>query len=93
MTWGEYYRMMKGYNRRFKRDQHTTATTLAAIYNTIPRAQGKTPFAAKDFIEGHDYEKIDADQRKELARLALERSAKFDNGGVIYDTQWRTQNG
>ena len=82
--------MMKGYNRRFKQHQHTIGTVLAAIYNTIPRAHGKTPFAAKDFIEGHDYEKIDVDQRKELARQALERSAKFDNGGVIYETRWRT---
>jgi len=34
------------------RIQHSIASILAAIYNTIPRKSGHTPLKAKDFLSG-----------------------------------------
>jgi hypothetical protein len=34
------------------RKAHTTASILAAIYNTIPRKAGYVPLQAKDFLSG-----------------------------------------
>ena len=50
LTWGEYYRLVRGYNRRARNEGYNTASILAAIYNTIPRKKGAKPYTAEDFM-------------------------------------------
>lgn len=86
LTWGEYYRMVKGYNRNFEQKRHTLAWLRATIYNTIPRAPGKAPYVADDFLEKEGEERT-PEQMAELADAAIKRSEKFDKGGVVYDSK------
>ena len=86
LSWGEYYRMVRGYNRRAERDSYATANILAAIYNTIPRKAGKDGYTADDFMAKKtdtDRQDMTPEERQQRAKEALERSKRFDGKGVV----------
>lgn len=84
LTWGEYFRMARGYNRRYDLEQFKTGHILAAIYNTIPRKKGAEPLTAQDFMpkKSKPLKQYTPEERKELARKALEKAQQFDIKGV-----------
>jgi len=86
LSWGEYYRMVRGYHRRAELSAHKDANILAAIYNTIPRKKGSQPYTADDFLaknrKGQDRSDLTLEERQELAREALEKSKRFKKGVV-----------
>lgn len=78
--------MVRGFYRRLERDQYDKGNVLAAIYNTIPKRKGSKGYTADDFIPKKPGKSsaISLEDRHELAKEALERSERFDRGGVVY---------
>ena len=58
------------------RKAHTTASILAAIYNTIPQKAGHKPLQAKDFLSG-DIPTRDGKQPSPVDELAKKRGIKI----------------
>ena len=52
------------------RKQHSVASILAAIYNTIPRKRGSKVFKASDFLRG------DAPERNPMPQDSIDEMAK-----------------
>jgi hypothetical protein len=57
------------------RKQHSTASLLAAIYNTIPRKAGHVPLQAKDFLSG-DMPTRDGKHKSPVDDLAKRKGIK-----------------
>lgn len=55
---------------------HTTASLLAAIYNTIPQKAGHKPLQAKDFLSG-DMPTRDGRQPSPVDELAKKKGIKI----------------
>jgi len=58
------------------RRQYSTASILAAIYNTIPRKSGHKPLTAKDFLSG-DIPTRDGKQPSPVDELAKKKGIKI----------------
>ena len=58
------------------RRQYSTASILAAIYNTIPRKSGYKPLTAKDFLSG-DIPTRDGKQPSPVDELAIKKGIKI----------------
>jgi len=58
------------------RKVHTTASILAAIYNTIPQKAGHKPLQAKDFLSG-DMPTRDGKQPSPVDELAKKKGIKI----------------
>ena len=58
------------------RNQYTTASLLAAIYNTIPRKSGHKALTAKDFLSG-DMPTRDGKQPSPVDELAKKKGIKI----------------
>lgn len=58
------------------RVQHSVASIMAAIYNTIPRKRGSKVYKADDFLGGNMPER-NPKPVKELDKLAEERGVKM----------------
>lgn len=84
LTWGEYYRMVRGYNRRSKLSGYSTASVLAAIYNTIPRKKGSQPYTAEDFMRSEQprqaVSELTEEERLKIARERTESLKRFKKG-------------
>ena len=86
LSWGEYYRMVRGYHRRAEFAAYKDANILAAIYNTIPRKKGSQPYTADDFLakkqQSRRGDDLTIEQRQELARQAVEKAKRFEKGVI-----------
>ena len=60
------------------RKTHTTASILAAIYNTIPQKAGHKPLQAKDFLSG-DMPTRDGKQPSPVEELARKKGIILPN--------------
>ncbi len=58
------------------RRQYSTASILAAVYNTIPRKSGHKPLTAKDFLSG-DIPTRDGKQPSPVDELARKKGIKI----------------
>jgi hypothetical protein len=58
------------------RKQYSTASLLAAIYNTIPQKSGHKPLQAKDFLDG-DMPTRDGKQPSPVDELAKKKGIKL----------------
>ena len=86
LSWGDYYRMVRGYYRRVERDSKNTATILAAIYNGPRKKKGGGDFTADDFMaKATDTNRQDLteEERRQIAKEAYEKSKRFDRKGVV----------
>ena len=78
--------MSKGYFRKQEQDIYKLACLRSDILNTIPRRKGSPSYSPDDFMPRRlsKAEIMTLEHRHELAQKALERSKRFDKGGVIY---------
>ncbi len=58
------------------RNQHSVASILAAIYNTIPRKRGSKTFKASDFLKG-DMPQRNPKPQDSIDKLAEDRGIKL----------------
>jgi len=58
------------------REQHSVASLLAAIYNTIPRKRGSKIFKASDFLSG-DMPEHHSKPQDSIDKMAEERGIKL----------------
>ena len=58
------------------REQHSVASLLAAIYNTIPRKRGSKTYQASDFLKG-DMPVRNPKPQDSIDKLAEERGIKL----------------
>ena len=58
------------------REQHSVASLLAAIYNTIPRRRGSKVYQARDFLKG-DMPERHIKPQESLGKLAEDKGIKL----------------
>lgn len=88
LTWGEYYRMVRGYNRRSKIQATYIACIRADINNTIPRRKGHPkgdqPYTAEDFMRSEQpkqsVSELTEEERLKIARERSESLKRFKRG-------------
>ena len=64
------------------REQHSVASLLAAVYNTIPRKRGAKTYKVSDFLKGSGPERHPV-QTSDVEAMAEERGIRMPNKELI----------